>query len=324
MNKSETRQGWFYIGKFAVSAFAILFCLVALKFFTEHRLAPKNFGLGGVLSEPKLDLLLVGSSHTRKSYDMRLLEKGTGITASFQLGYDGTDLTMISQMLDYLVARPGHCPRYLVVEAYSTMLARKPDLQDARYFYDAPPSLKREIIRSYLADRSYRSAFLDIFDLVVNRGNDEIVTHPFYSPIVERGSYKGGRTDLFFPGLSPEEFRKLEVKPQANVPDPAQLSALYRILAVTRSHGIAVIFIDPPMPQPVSSGRDIQLLKKDFGEILSAQHIPYIDGDQGFPINDPSMFSDSNHLSSKGREAFTSIVSVELKSWMDSQPGSVR
>jgi hypothetical protein len=322
MNESEARRGWSYICKLALSAFAILLCLVTSKFFVEHRLAPKNFGLGGVLSQPRLDLLLIGSSHTRKSYDMHLLERRTGVTESFQISYDSTDLSAASQMLDYLVARPDHCPRYLVIEAYSALLARRPDLQDPRYFSDAPPPLKVAIIRSYLSQRSFPSSFLDIFDLVVNRGNDEIVTGPFYSPIVERGSYKGGRNDLYFSGLSADAFSRLNVSMNGHTPNADQLSALYHIIDLAHSHNIAVMFIDTPMPQPVSSNPDIQLLKKDFREILGARHVPYIDGDYGFPINDPTMFSDSNHLSSRGREEFTSRISVQLESWMASQPAA--
>jgi hypothetical protein len=313
---SEARQGWLYLGKLGLLAFTVLCCLVALKHFTEHRLAPRNFGIGGALYQPRLDLLLLGSSHTRKAYDMRLLEKDTGVMASFQIAYDGTDLTVISQMLDYLAARPEHCPRFLVVEAYGAFLARKPDLQDPRYYSDAPPALKTAILRTYFSGRSYRSAFADVFDLVVNRGNEEIVTHPFYSPIVEKGSYKGGRTDFYFRGLSPEEFRALKATTNGNLPDPAQLSALYHIIEVTRSHGIAAMFIDPPLPQPISSIPDIQILKRRYREILAGRGVPYVDGDVGFPIDDPSLFSDNNHLSSKGREEFTSRIAVELRAWM--------
>jgi hypothetical protein len=251
---------------------------------------------------------------------MRILEKDTGVSSSFQISYDGTDLSLISQMLDYLVARQDHCPRYLVVEAYSADFARKPDLQDPRYFSDAPPSLKMTILRSYFSERGYWPAILDVFDLVVNRGNEEIISYLLYEPIVENGSYKGGRTDFFFPGLSLEEFRKLTLKLSTDVPDPAQLAALYHILDVTRSYNIPVIFIDPPMPHPVSSRADFQALKKDFREILGARHIPYIDGDQIFPTDDPALFSDSNHLSSRGREEFTMRIAVELKSWMASHP----
>ena len=178
------------------------------------------------------------------------------------------------------------------------------------------------MIRSYLSAHRSPSAFLDLFDLVANRGNDEIVSYPFYSHVVNRDSYKGGRMGFAYPGLSPEEFRKLRSQLDKDTPNPTQLAALYHILDVAHSHNIAVIFIDPPMPQPVTSNPYLQILKKDFREILSARKIPYIDGDQGFPIDDPSMFSDSNHLSSKGRDEFTRRIGGELKSWIDSKSGA--
>jgi hypothetical protein len=318
-NESEARQGWTYLGKMAIAVFAILTCLATLKFFTEDKFAPKNSGLGGALAQPRLDLLLVGSSHSRKSYDMRLLEKQTGVANSFLIAYDGAELSTISQMLDYLVARPEHCPRYLVVEAYSSFLARRPDLQDPRYFADAPPSLKLTILHSYLAEWGYRSALLDIFDLVVNRGNEEIITYPVYAPIMESRSYKGGRTDFYFPGISVSEFTVLKAKVNGNVPNPSQLSAFYHILDLARTHHIAVIFIDTPLPLPVSVNPDIQALKNDFKQILGARHISYIDGDQGYPIDEPELFSDSNHLSSKGREEFSRRISIVLKAWMASE-----
>jgi hypothetical protein len=319
-NELAARQAWFFIGKLAILTFGILLCIVALKFFTEHKLAPKNSGLGGELSQHRVDLLLIGSSHTRKSYDMRQLEKSTGVDTSFLMSYDGADLSSISQMLDYLVTRPAHCPRYLVVEAYSTVFGRKPGLEDPRYFIEAPPTLKVTIIRSYLSERHYAvGAFLDIFDLIVNRGNDEIVAYPFYSWATKTASYKGGRTDFVFPGVSEEVFRQFKVQLYASDPNSDQIAALNRILDVVHHHNIAAIFIDTPLPEPVSLNPAVQALKKDFRDIVSARRYPYVDGDRGFPIDDPSMFEDNNHLSSRGRDVFTSRISVELKSWMDSQ-----
>lgn len=229
-------------------------------------------------------------------------------------------MSTMAQMLDYLAATPEHCPRFVVVEAYSALLGREPDLRDPRYFSDAPPTLKAAILHSYLTQRDYRSATLDIFDLVVNRGNDEIVSYPLYLPIAEHGSYKGGRTDNFFPGLSPESFRRLTLPIDSGVPDPIQLAGLYHILDLAQSHHIAVIFIDTPMPHPITVNPNIQSLKKDFREILAARHIPYIDGDQGFPIDDPTLFSDHNHLSTKGRVEFTLRIYKVLTDWMASQP----
>jgi lysophospholipase L1-like esterase len=114
----------------------------------------------------------------------------------------------------------------------------------------------------------------------------------------------------------------LTPKLSGNVPNPDQLAALDHIIRTARNHNIPVIFIDTPMPQPASSNPVIQLLKQDYKEILAARGVAYIDGNLGFPAGDPELFSDSNHLSSKGREEFTSRISVVLKAWMTSQPAT--
>jgi hypothetical protein len=315
-NQAIARHGWFYIAKLAITAFGILLCLVTLKFLCEHKLASKNSGLEGAISQPRLDLLLIGSSHTRKSYDMRMLEKATGTSSLFLISYDGTDLSAISQMLDYMAARPDGCPKHVVIEAYGTLLGRKPDIEDPRYFSEAPPQLKVEIIRSYLSQHRYPSAFLDIFDLVVNRGNDEIVSHPLYAWAERIDTYKGGRAAFYFPGLTAEQFRQLKANYFGTTPNPAQVAALNHILDLAESYHIALVFVSTPMPEPSSSNPVIQPLNKDFKDIVTARGFPYIDGDQGFPINDPSLFSDNNHLSSKGRDEFTLRIAVEIKSWL--------
>jgi hypothetical protein len=313
--ESQTRQGWIYALKLVFYAFAILLCIATLKFFNENRLAPSNIGLGGVVSRPKLDLLFIGSSHTRKSIDMKVVERITGINNSFQVSYDGADLTVMSQIIDYLSTEPDHCPQYLVVEAYSAFLAREPILQDPRYFSDAPPPLKMAIIRSYLSEQRGLSSVLDIFALVVNRGNDEILSYPIYAQALKLGSYKGGRANFYFPGTSREAFTKLKADLKTDTANPAQLRALGHILEVTRDHNIQLIFVDPPLPEPVSTDAGIQKLKSDFINILSARHVSYIDGDRGFAIDDPTLFSDL-HLSSRGRDEFTPRISEKLREWI--------
>ena len=251
-NEATPRHGWFYAGKLALVSLIVLLTLVTLKLLTEHRLAPKNAGLQGALAQPRLDLLLIGSSHTRKSYDMRLLERETGISSSFLISYDNADLSTMAQMLDTMAATLDRCPRHVVVEAYSAMLGRAPDLQDPLYFLDAPPSLKLRIIQSYFANHKSPGGVLDLFDLVVNRGNDEIVSYPVYIHALKMASYKGGRTDFYFPGMTAEAFRNLQARLNGTDPDPLQVAALNHILDLAARLHFQVLFVDTPMPRPVT------------------------------------------------------------------------
>ena len=315
-------HGWFYVGKLVAAAFAILLCLVTLKFFTEHKFTSSRSGFEAAMSQPSLDLLLIGSSHTRKSYDMQMIEQATGDSSLFLVSYDGIDMISMSQMLDYMASKPGRCPRHVVVEAYGAMLGRGFDLQDPRYFAEAPPSMKLEILRSYVAGRPYRSAFLDAFDLIVNRGNDEIVAFPLYAWAHKVDSYKGGRAAFNFPGLTAEQFHELRASYHETTPNPDQVAALNHIMDLAASRHIALLFVDTPLPGPVSSNPVIQSLSNDFKDIVTARGYPYIDGNVGFPVDDPSLFSDSNHMSSQGRDEFTRRIVVQLKAWLSSEPAS--
>jgi len=319
-SKVAVRQGWFYLCRLVAASFGILFCLVALKFFTEHKFTSSHAGFEAALAEPQLNLLLIGSSHTRKSYDVQMLEQDTGEHSLFLVSYDGLDMISIAQMLDTMAATPGHCPRHVVVEAYGAMLARPFDLQDPRYYAEAPPALKIAILREYLAGRPLPSSFLDLFDLVVNRGNDEIVAFPLYAWAQKIDSYKGGRTGFSFSGMTADQFNNLKAQYYATTPNPAQIAALNHVMDIAASHRIALLFVDTPMPGPVSSDPVMQSLRHTFQQTVTARGYPFIDGNRNFPVNDPALFSDSNHMSSKGRDEFTANMAVPIKSWLAGEP----
>jgi hypothetical protein len=319
-SQATVRHGWFYVGKLVAAALAILLCLVTIKFFIEHKFTSASAGFEAALAQPRLDLLLIGSSHTRKSYDMQLLEEETGVQSLFLVSYDGVDMTSMSQMLDYMASRPGRCPRHVVVEAYGVLLGRRPDLQDPRFFVEAPPSMKLEILRSYIAGRPYFSAFLDAFDLLVNRGNDEMLAFPLYAWAQKMDSYKGGRAGFNFPGMTPEQFQQLRAKYYDPTPNPDQVAALNHIMDLAQSQHVGLIFVDTPMPAPVASNPVVASLRSDLKDMVTARGFPFIDGSQGFPNDDPTLFSDGNHLSSKGREEFTARIAGPLKLWAAGEP----
>jgi hypothetical protein len=310
---SETGQGWFYVGKLVGMAFLVTLGVAGLKFGAEHLLTPRNAGLGGLLSQNRSDLLLIGSSHTRQSYDMRVLEKASGVTNSYLCAYSGMNLDNIALILDYLAQHPERLPRNIIVEAYSSRLARSPDVQDPRLYFDAPPPLKSAIVSSYLSTRHSPTALLDIFDLGVNRGNDQILFYPIYSWAERSASYKGGRTDIVNQGVSAEEFKTFQADTGSADPDPAQLAAYHHIVRLAHQYHIGLILIESPMPQPVSHNPRIQHLKSVFRALVAADHYLYIDGDLGFPIENPAMFSDDNHLSTEGRILFTTRIGEALK-----------
>ena len=98
-----------FVGFLLLVCFVPLFVLAYLKFECEHLFAPRNMGIGGLLADDKTQLLLIGSSHTRQSYDVKKLEDETGVP-SFLVAYNGMDLVAIDQIVSYLIAE-NRCPR---------------------------------------------------------------------------------------------------------------------------------------------------------------------------------------------------------------------
>jgi hypothetical protein len=314
--ESETRQGWTYVGRLGGAALALLLCFALLKFMGEHKLAPVNSGVSGLLNGPKVDLLFVGSSHTRLSYDMKIIERSTGDENSYLCAYNDADLRTIAQLLEYVSRDPDHKPKFVAVEAYSFILAQKPDLQDPRLYFDAPPELKLRVLSDYFEARRNFSAVLDLFDLTVNRGNDQILAYPIYAWMERTASYKGGRRDIVAPGVSPEQFRSFKVEKHIGDPDPIQVESFHRIAALARSKSIHIIFIESPMPAPVSANPGIQRIKQSLRKLAESEGCIYIDGDAGFPIGEPELFTDNNHLSAAGKQLFSERIGPLLKDWM--------
>ncbi len=292
-----------------------LLVLGILKVGFEDRFAPRNAGISGLLAtDQDVDLLFIGSSHTRQSYDVAMVEHETG-ASSFLVAYDGTDLVTIDQVISFLGAR-NRCPRHVVVEAYSAFLSRPPDFEDPRLFFDAPPPLKEQIVSTYLSTHKRTDAYLDVFDLATSRGSESLLTYPANRLVLERLSYHGGTVANTNSGVSRAEFNGFRPERLSGQPDPHQLAAANHLVDFARSRGIQLIFIESPLPAPVGADSRIQALKSAFRTWTEAHNQPYIDGDRLFPTNDPTLFADSNHLSSAGRRLFTQSLAGSLRQWL--------
>ena len=304
-------------------AFLMLFCiapllvLAAFKFQCEHLFAPKNAGIQGLIAHRDTNLLLIGSSHTRQGYDVRKLEEEIGVPG-FSIAYNGLDFVGMDQVISYLAER-NLCPKHVVVEGYSAFLAKEPDLEDPRMFFDAPPPLKRTFVVTYIAEHARPAAYLDMIDLSVSRGSESLLTYPVNSKVLSGLSYHGG-SETIFPGVSHAAFADFRVtEPFSGTVNSHQLAAVNHIIDITSTHGIEIMFIDPPMPAPVVADHRIHELKADLRELAARRKITYVDGNLDFPDGDPALFADNNHLSGAGRDLFTHLVAVKLGGWISQQ-----
>ena len=298
--------------KTVLSALLLLSLLVWIKYRFEHHLAPTTSGIQGELHGPKNDILLIGSSHTRQGYDTALLEKSTGRRA-FIVAYDGVDLASMVPLVRTLLADPSRRPQLLVIEANGGNFGRAPEIEEPRLFFDAPPEMKRALIRDYLRTHHGRSASADTWTLIANRGSELILTWPLVHSAIDGLSYNGSYLNKNVPGIAPEIFPQLRVPVAGGEPHRDQVAALQQIVSDAATDGVRMIFADPPMPAPVEVQPQMVALQQKFKDFAAGDGIRYIDGARGFPTTDPAMFTDSNHLSTAGRELYTSRFAEAIK-----------
>lgn len=301
-----------------IASMALLFVLLGAKVMLEDRCAPLTSGIHGALAERGVQVYLLGSSHTRQGYDIAEQERLTG-TKDFAVAYDGLDLAGMVPLVRALIPAwertwpPG--PHLLVIEAYSANLARTPQLEEPRLFFDAPPHTKLEIARNYLRSHGNRaSAWLDLWVLAANRGTETILTYPMLRSLISRLSYHGGYTGKTVAGF-PDQFDRVTVPVSGDEANPVQVEALATLVSIAREHGVTLMLVEPPMPASVEAQPEIHALQQQFRKLAAEYGLPYVQGADGFPTNDPALFSDSNHLSTAGRELYTARFSAVLNAW---------
>jgi hypothetical protein len=302
----------------------LLFVLVSTKVLLEDRCAPLTSGIHGALQQRDVQVFLLGSSHTRQGYDIAELERLTG-SRDFAVAYDGLDLAGMVPLVQVLLPewqrRAPQGPRILVLEAYSADLARTPELQEPRLFFDSPPRTKLEIARNYVRQHPHRaSTWMDLWVLAANRGTETIVTYPFLHALMNGLSYHGGYEGKTVAGF-PEGFSRMRVPVTGETANKEQTEALSAIIAIARQHGVTVLLVEPPMPASVEAEPAIRALQMEFRQLAAEQAVPFIQGADNFPTDDPSMFADTNHLSTAGREIYTEQFARALSRFLHSSSG---
>jgi hypothetical protein len=70
-----------------------------------------------------------------------------------------------------------------------------------------------------------------------------------------------------------------------------------RIIAMAKQHGVTVLLVEPPMPASVEAEPHIRAPQAQFRWLAGEQVVPFTQGAENFPTDDPGLFADSNRLS---------------------------
>jgi hypothetical protein len=87
---------------------------------------------------------------------------------------------------------------------------------------------------------------------------------------------------------------------------------------MAKQHGVTVLLVDPPMPASVEAEPRIRALQAQFRQLAAEQAVPFTEGSENFPTDDPALFADSNHLSTAGREIYTQRFAAVLNGFLHS------
>jgi len=75
--------------------------LVGAKYVFSDRFSPRTLGLTGLLHETDIGCLFIGSSHTRQSYDVALLQERTGESA-YLVSYNGLGPFLMEPLMRFI------------------------------------------------------------------------------------------------------------------------------------------------------------------------------------------------------------------------------
>ena len=232
---------------------------------------------------------------------VELIEKNHPVSA-YCLSYSGINPALVSEMLNYILNKTDIKIKTVVMEAYPYKILVPFEIQDTRVFTDSPAALKSSILASFTHNRNVKIA--DIFELVVTSDNESLITYPINNSIIERFYYKGGYIRKFLPGL--KTFSNRDVLPSVNLFSKLQSDSYIEIAALCKIKGINLIFVEPFLPSHTQGCATYKYAKDVLLKTVSPTKCTFVESKAvSLDSNDPELFSDDLHLSSKGRELWT-------------------
>lgn len=299
----------------------MIFCALIwfVKQGVEWRFGPIQSGVSGFLNQEKVDVLILGSSHTRQGIDVRILEKGLKQNC-FAVAYNGMDPKSHGMVLDELYRMTKSKPSRVLVEAYVYAAGRDPQVYDARMFMQSPLSTKYRILDEIIYWQKNPWDPKRLFELTVSGGIATIFTFPVSRFMADRMSYKGSYTRKYLPGMMDENFSKVaDDAYTAGVDDitlkASQSEALNSLFLFAKKNGLILQFFETPMPKDVLNIPQIARAVQELKAFIEEAGFTYVNFalDGSFDHSDPTHFTDWNHLSTKGRDLHSKMLAEWLK-----------
>jgi hypothetical protein len=293
--------------KYIYSIIILLVSIFALKMLGSQFFASSTAGLHGLLQTKKADYIFIGSSQTRQAFNPYILEDS--LKSTYNISYGSISLPYINFMVDYIIEHK-IAVKKIIVEINLNQLYDKPVIVDTRLFEDVDFWSKIKLIK---IAKPYMKTF-DLYSMVMLSGNESIITWPVTVGFINSRSYRGGYINKTVMGVSQEMFTTF--KPKYTDPstpaeiNPACLEALNQIVKTLRKNNISVVFVEPPLPGPVTDAKFYPAIRANImSYITNKLHCTYIgNSEYQFDVSNPLYFHDEMHMSTLGRDIFTKKI----------------
>lgn len=306
------------IGKHISLVMLLVLGTMLLKFFFSSTLSSSTTGIKGYQSQPSVDILFVGSSLTRQSYDIRSLDSLTHQN-TYLLAYNGLSPVFAHALLQNAWQNPALVPKVLVMEAYPYKSVVPTKLMDVRMINDGNYKLKMNLL--HILHQQTTLSFVDYFYLLA-QNNETLISYPFTGKYYENLSYKGAYQNKYVMGLSNDAYAAIqdplaqEMGPNYPIAlDKNACAAHQKIVALCNKKGVKCIYLVPPISQKVADMPSWKQAKNLMMPFLKDSIKPTLIIDNPafqFDYSQPQHYNDGLHLSTAGRAAFSLELGKKL------------
>ena len=301
-----------------VITIAILFlcCVISLKNEWYRKLYKNaNYGIEALINKKQVDNLFIGSSMFRQGLDIYAIEKNLG-KKSYILAFNGNQPAYEFLELKYLIEN-GVQINNLYLDLYVYSAAATPKVSDTRLLAQTDTRFKIDIWNLL---KSCGEANLSVFwEMFVTANNEALLTFPISHKLTNNLYHKGGNVQKNN-GTSFEKLGSLQVpKAQDKIINSLQKEKLLEIIKFCKLYNINLVFIETPKWYKVFEDFDYKALMKEYLLILNENNIIYYLSQKtaeslnlenvnciDFDSYNPELFIDMVHMSSKGREEYSS------------------
>ncbi len=301
------------------AALIIVAAVVAFKNVYSCKMPIRNRGIHDAIQTGDLDVLFIGSSTFRANIDMPTMDEAYDGRV-YDISYGGNQLVATSIQYDELKRRSGNDYGLIVFELGPMMLTQEVALSDSRVIWDLTFEGKRELWRSMYA--AGNTDFPMFYEYFVTSGMDDLITFPVTEPFYGTRYYKGAKTDeTVSPGKAVLEGEEFDISDKSLV--KAQADAVVDIIQKCQKDGQGFVFLESPCYHRLQKDPTFIKYREEYIRILEENNAPYILADEvDFESDDPEFFEDMNHMSAKGRRAYTKELIQVFKKRFGTEEGS--